>query len=396
MLDILDRAAKGERINDIACLCDMAIHNAWPKLRTLCHVLSLTLVCSWAVLAFADGQVLLSPGPGYRIDFSTASERYLMAFPAVRRQGLSPVDRWFQVAPGGAVVAIWSASTGFVVLRSGGGELLHRPGMVTAFRFSPEGDRLAFASSAGIEIIRIGQNESKVIHFPSRVDALLWADKGLVVRSKGILYLVALDGTRRKISPTPVNMPFVAARDTLVYFAPGSLVVVDLDHPEKGSARKLADHEPVINADISPDAQSILFATSHRVYLYKRGEPVRVISEANGIESLFFSPGGDAYLWCTAMGKGAVTEGDRTTPLPPETRSARFRQTAKTSVVVTGERGVMTWDPSSRVSTVVGGISSEDGANLAGDLLGSDAAISLYYKFSGAEQENRSISPPRL
>ena len=98
--------------------------------------------------ALADARVMLLPGPGYRVEFKTAKARFT-GFPRVERKGWFPIDRWFQVAPGGRSLAMWSKSTGLAVLSSDGADLLRRKDGVTAFRFSPNGDRLAFASGRG-------------------------------------------------------------------------------------------------------------------------------------------------------------------------------------------------------------------------------------------------------
>ena len=349
--------------------------------------------------AAADGWIMLSPGPGYRIEWRAASAHRFIASPQVDRQGLSPLDRWFQVAPGGGAGALWSASTGLAVFASSGVELLRRKGDVTAFRFSPGGDRLAFASAKGIEVLALGQHEPRLLKSLAGVDSLRWTDAGLVARTRSKLYLADDAGNQRTLAELRPGVIVVAAKGRLVYFTGGSLVTLDLANDGAAGVTKLADREPVINAELSPDGASVLFATARRVYLREGSGPVRVVADAAGVHSLFFSPNGAAYLWATGAGGRLVTGEGRTTALPPGTRSARFSQ-SRGALVVTTEDSVATWDAATGARSIIGGISSDDGVNLAGDLAGDLAdiagVVAFYYKKSGYQKETQKPRSPRL
>jgi hypothetical protein len=119
---------------------------------------------------------------------------------------------------------------------------------------------------------------------------------------------------------------------------------------------------------------------------------VRRLAELKNVNSLFFSPDGKAYLWASEFDGRLVRDG-KSTPLPRDTRTARFRAGAGPSIVLTDEDGVATWDPVTDTRKIVGGISPDDGVNITGDLVG-DAVISLYYKKSGYQKETDTPKVP--
>jgi hypothetical protein len=100
-------------------------------------------------------------------------------------------------------------------------------------------------------------------------------------------------------------------------------------------------------------------------------------------------------LWATVAGGGFVVREGRTTALPPGTRSARFSQSRSAELVVTTEDGVATWDSTTGARSIVGGISSYDGVNFAGDLAGA-GVVALYYKSSGYQKETQTPTVPPL
>lgn len=336
--------------------------------------------------ANADGWIMLSPGPGYRIELSGFT-----ASPRVERQGLSPLDRWFQVAPGGGAVALWSVATGLAVSTVSGVERLHRRGVVTAFRFSPAGDRLAFASAKGIEVLALDRKEPRLLRSLGGVDWLWWTDAGLIARARSKLYVVDYEGNRRTLAELGPGAVVAAAKGRVVYFTGGRLVTRDLASGGAIGVTKLVDRDLVINADLSPDGEKVLFATAKRVYLREGRGPVRRLADAAGVQSLFFSPDGAAYLWATGAG-GEVVEKGRTTALPQGTRSARFNQSG--GLVLTAEDGVATWDPATGARSQAGGISSDDGVNLAGDVGGGAGVVIFYYKKTGRQKEAQALKFP--
>ena len=257
------------------------------------HVRLIVLVVSLSLLgtgrASAESRVMLSPGPGYRIRWSAAAGHRFDASPRVERQGWSPVDRWFQVAPGGAAVAVWTAPTGLVVLASSGAELWHRAGEVTAFRFSPRGDRLAFASARGLEVLALDRREARKLTALTGVDWLRWTDAGLVARTRAAITLIGEDGRRRTLLKIRPGATVAAAKSRLVTFAPSAMREFDLGRADsRPSVTKLEDRDPVVDAELSPDGASVLFATAKRVYLREGGAPVRRLAEISAANSLQF------------------------------------------------------------------------------------------------------------
>jgi hypothetical protein len=371
-----------------------------PKLSMFAKTracLRLTCLTVLAVIPFlapvparADGWIMLSPGSGYRIEWTAAaSDHPVIAVPRVARQGLSPLDRWFQVSPGGEAIALWSSSTGLVVFRASGIELLHQKDHVAAFRFSPAGDRIAFASARGIEVLELGQHDPRILGALAGVDWLEWTDVGLVARTLSKLYLVDFAGHQRTLAKLRPGTVVAAAKGRLVYFADGSLLTINLANDGPTSVTKVGEGEPVINAVLSPDGANVLFATARRVYLREGSGPVRMLADARGVQSLFFSPNGAAYLWTTHAGGEVVVEGGGTTALPRGTLSARFSQSRNGVLVVTAEDGVATWDATTGARSLVGGISPDDGVNLAGDITDGNRVVVFYYKKSGYQKEKQ-------
>ena len=110
------------------------------------------LVLGAAAVAWGGSRVPLAPGDAYALTVTVSGGRRVVSLsPRVGRLGAAPLDRWLQVAPGGKTVAVWSASDGLRVVGADGTLLLQRGG-VLAFRFSPDGARLAFATAGGVAI----------------------------------------------------------------------------------------------------------------------------------------------------------------------------------------------------------------------------------------------------
>src|SRR6478752_1933963 len=125
-------------------------------MRSAVLVLVLSLV---AARAAADSRIELLRGT-YSIDWAAGGKQRHIAHPRGDGRETS-LDRWLQVAPGGRAVAVWSAETGLDVLSATGASLWQRKGDVTAFRFSPTGDRLAFASAKGVEVVALDRPEPR-------------------------------------------------------------------------------------------------------------------------------------------------------------------------------------------------------------------------------------------
>jgi WD40 repeat protein len=357
-------------------------------------VLATALTWHAPIGARADEWIRLSPGPGYIIECRVPNARPVIARPQVDRDGPSPVDRWFQVAPNGTAIALWSAATGLAVLKANATTPWVRKGEVTAFRFSPAGDQLAIASAKGIEILPLDTQQPRLLASLSGITSLKWT-AGLIARTRSRLYLIDSTGKQRTLAASHPALVFAAAGGRVVCFANGTLISLDLANPATPSTTILADRDPVVNAALSPDGRNLLFATARRVYLSEAGAKARPLANIAGVESLFVSADGSAFLWANSTGEGAVLKDGKTTALPTGTRAARFSQTATGTLVLTAPDGIASWDPATGIRIIQGGISPDDGVNLAGDLAG-PAWVALYYKKTSAQKESETPRfPPR-
>ena len=237
-------------------------------MRVAAFALALSLFSATAVaddVAFWDPgrkrpcSIHWSPGNTYRLDIHLKAPK-----------GWTSLDRWLQVAPGGKAMATWSESSGLYLFDSTGSKLWHREGVVTAFRFSPNGNRLAVASRAGIEIVLVAQPALRFLSRLGGAEWLRWLDGGLLVRARGQLTVIDDSGKQRGVATLPKGAVAAASQRRIVYFARGELVEVDVENRGAATTTKLLEREPVINAELSPDGRRILFATSDRVYLIEK------------------------------------------------------------------------------------------------------------------------------
>src|SRR5262249_19465375 len=150
------------------------------------------------------------------------------AFPSVEHQGWSPADRWFQVAPGGDVVAFWSAPTGLVVLGADGTSIWRLKGSVGAFRFSAGGDRLAIATARDIQSLHVARRSSRQLAPLAGVDWLSWTNAGLVARTRSAVELVGEDGRHHALAKVRAGAPIAARGYRLVLFESASMRELDL------------------------------------------------------------------------------------------------------------------------------------------------------------------------
>jgi hypothetical protein len=335
---------------------------------------------------------MLSPGPGYRTRWEASNGHLFDAYPSVERQGWSPVDRWFQVAPGGSAAAFWSAPTGLVVFASSGAEVWRKKANVSAFRFSASGDRLAFATPHEIGVLDVAQRAARRLTASPGVDWMGWTDVGLVARTRSTVELVAEDGHRRTVASIGAGAAIAARGHQLVLFGPSSMREFDLARPgNPATVTKLEGRGPVLNVDLSPDGASILFATATRVYLRTAAAPVITVAEASEVHSLSFSPSGQARLWLADSG-GAVAYAGKLMPFPAHTQSARFRSDGRPGLILTTEDGVFSWDPITGPPKLIGGTSREDGVNFSGDVAGGTVIWLAYHK-TGRQKETQSPIP---
>jgi hypothetical protein len=329
------------------------------------------------------------------MEWSIGTSIRFRASPSVQRQGLSDADRWFQVAPGGGTVALWTAATGLVVFNAAGEEMFRRPHGVTSFRFSPEGDRIAIASAKGIQIVTPGRKEARPLASVRGADWLQWTEDGLIAKAEAKLYRVDFGGGLRKLADLRPEALVVAAKQRVVYFAGGSMMALDLGGDAAPAAMKLADRDPVINAEISPDGRRVLFATAARVFLRENGGGIKRIADAEDVRSLDFSHDGESYLWARARGGGELVTRERSIPLPARVRSAHFKRDQSGDVVVTTEDGVSIWKPKAGAPSMAGGMSPDDGVNFGGDVAGSEGVVIFYFKKTGEMKETQTPRFPR-
>lgn len=305
--------------------------------------------------------------------------------PRVQRRGLVSLDHWFQVAPGGRALGVWSSSSGLYVVNSAGTLLWHRDGVLGAFRFSPQGDRLAIASAKGIEIVSLDRREARSLTQLTGVDWMRWMDAGLLVQAHRKLAIVDKAGVRRTLATLPPTAVVAASSKRIVYFAPAALVDLDVETGRPIAQIKLTEHDRVKNAELSSDGMRILFGTDRNVFLMEAASQPRKIADVRSLRSLFFSPDGSSFLWADGFDGGGVVVGGMRQNLPSGVIAARFRQDGGTDLVLTAKDGITTWNPVSGARAIVGGIAPDDGVNIGGDLIGA-AAVAFFYQKSGWEK----------
>jgi len=319
------------------------------------------------------------------------------------------VDACFQTSPDGvAAAARGTPPVGLLVWDKRGSELLRVPYRVLAFRFSPDGRRLVFASEKQIWMFDVGSGpgsgsgpdsgsraprEPHALARLTGVESLRFTDAGLValVRTgRGHqLALIDASGAVRTLASAQRIDAMAAAKKRVAYFVKGSLVTIDL---EASSSRTihLDEPAPIGDAELSLHGTRLLFSTAKRVYLREGEGPIRVVAEADA-HSIHFSPDGSAFIWA-ASDRGELRQDDRVTPLLPHLRSARFRNDGP-GLVATTEESVATFDPETGGQHIIGGISVEDGENLAGDSLGG-VGISINRHKSGHEKAHQPPTTP--
>ncbi len=336
-------------------------------------VLSLALT---ARPAAAGDLVQLGPGTAYNVAWwRPGSEHELAVHFAVRQKRPVSLDHVMEVAPGGGALVGSDGSSELVLFSSTGAELWHCHGRVSAFRFSPSGDNLAVATDKGIEIFRLAEQRVRVLVELPGVQWLRWINGGLLAREGNHLHVVDDGGNKRTLVSLPKGAVVAASRGRLIYFARSTLVDIDLSTGETRSAAKLADHAPVVDAELSPDGSRVLFATAKRVYLIDGQSPPKKVTDVDHLRSLHFSPDGSSFVWASWFSGALVTPG-KTIPLPDDAIDARYRQDGGPELVVTRVRdGVGLWNPTTGKWTPTGRVSFAEGKTLAGDFAGGSSLI---------------------
>jgi hypothetical protein len=302
----------------------------------------------------------------------------------VRRRQWVSLDDWLQVAPGGRWLAVRTELSELHVFASSGPEVWHRTG-VSAFRFSPSGDRLAVASRKGIDVITLPRPESRRLSSVGRVEWLRWIDGGLLVRAGQRLLRLDEAGQELAIATLPKDALLTSSLKRAVFFSHGAMKDLDLFGGGPGPARKLPVSGRVLNAELPPDGSKVLFATEKGTYLLE-GRPAPTKLADSAALSLLFSPDGSSYLWVGRSGGALVSRG-KVTVLPNDTMAARFPQDGGANLVLTVRPGsIVSWNPVTGRRQNIGGISPDDGSNFAGDIAGG-AAISFFCKKSSWEKE---------
>jgi hypothetical protein len=336
--------------------------------------------------ALAEDLAIARPGKQWcSIDWEPGQLIRLAIDLRVTRRQLVSLDEWVQVAPGGHFLAVRTESSELHVFNSSGPEIWHRAG-VSAFRFSPSGDRLAVASRQGVDVIMLAHPEPRRLSSMGRVDALHWIDGGLLARAGQRLFHLDEAGQQRAMATLPKDALLTSSLKRAVFFSHGATTDLDLSGGRPGPARKLPVRARVLNADLPPDGSKVLFATEEGTYLLEgQSAPTKLADDA--ALSLSFSPDGSAYLWVGPTTGSLVSKG-KAIALPDDTIGARFRQDDGADLVLTVRPGrIVTWNPATGRRQILGGISPDDGSNFAGDIAGG-AAVAFFCKKSAGVKEH--------
>jgi hypothetical protein len=349
-----------------------------PPLVEACLVALALMSPLPARLAGAGELLELRPSGDYHVDWwRPGSDHELHINLTVRRAGPSSVDHFMQVAPGGETLVGCDPSARLVLYAASGGELWHRDGRTSAFRFSPSGAELAIASDKGIDLLEIAGRQPRALLSRPGIEWLRWIDGGLLARARDRLYAVDHAGHERSLAKLPAGAVVAASPRRIVYFAQATMVDLDLATGRSRSTTKLADRAPVIDAELSPDGNRVLFATANHVYAIDRESPPTKLADVEGLRSLSFSADGSSYLWVSWSG-GALIANGKTTPLPMNAIAARYRQDRSVEIVVTSEPGgVSLWNPVTGKQTPTGGVSADDAKTLAADFAGGSPLLFL-------------------
>ena len=341
------------------------------------------LVAASALPSLGDGRVGLLRGMAYGVVVTGGPARVrLPGFTTATAVDSLAFDRLLQVAPGEQALASWSPSArSLVVVAADGAERARISGASGAFRFSPGGDRLAFAGDRGVEILELAGGKRSVLTPLMAVEDLAWTSTGVVVlhgpAARRAITLLGPTGERRALAAAGPVQAFAAAGVHVVWAAGGALFDVDVSAPAGQPTRAALAEKPVELLTISPDGSRALFATAGHVYLRDGASAPGVIADAADVHSLSFAADGKLFLWASAHG-GEVVAGDKRQPLPRKTSSARFRRRGA-GVLLTDADGLHLWNPDGGALERLAGLADEDGRELAGDAMGSFALV-LYLR----------------
>jgi hypothetical protein len=347
-----------------------------PRVAVHCAILAVLSLALTARPAEAGDPLQLGPGRAYSVAWwLPGSEHALDIHFAVRQKRPVLLDHVMEVAPGGGALVGSDGSSQLVLFSSSGAELWHYDGRMSAFRFSPSGADLAVATDKGIGIFRLAEQKIRILVELPGIQWLRWINGGLLARKDNQLYVVDDGGNKRTLVSLPKGAVVAASRGRLIYFARSTLVDIDLSTGQTRSATKLADHAPVVDAELSPDGTRVLFATAKRVYFIDGQSPPKKVTDVDHLRSLHFSPDGSSFVWASWFSGALVTQG-KTTPLPDGAIDARYRQDGGPGLVVTLVRdGVGLWSPTTGKWTHTGGVSFAEGETLAGDFAGGSSLI---------------------
>jgi len=326
--------------------------------------------------------VVLAPGDGYMLTWKMGGQLRILTSPKVARLGSVPLDRWVQVAPGGEALAVRSVLGELSVYAADGTTLLQRA--ATAFRFSPDGGRLAIATGKGLSIFSLQDRTEKALAMLPGAEEMRWTDAGLVVRARGALFLIPDNGVPSRLAAIGAKAPFAAAGNRLVYARP-SVGLVSVTLPS-GASENTPLPSAVTDLELAPDGGRLLVATGTQVLLQTGAGLLAELARTPDVRSLAFSPDGTQYLWA-GPGGGRASQGSS---LPSGSLTAAYAPDG--SVMVTTRDGVFRREAATGKMNIAGGISSADGVNFAGLAVGKDGVVALSIRKPGWMKKTE--SPP--
>jgi len=271
-----------------------------------------------------------------------------------------PTQGRFQVAPNAQAMAFTTPgkNTLSIVRRDGTSTAFERV-YREQFRMSPDGLTLAFAQydsgTLGMSHIDLRTMQQG---FRATLSAAVWSEfspEGLLVieynyapssRENRLLLLTRNEEPRvvARLDDHVRRFTCAKAGTSVAYFSRGKVFSVAQPGAEPVYLADLG--EDVVNAEMSPDGQSLIVVTNTDAYLFEDGKPARALGIPDA-HTVWFSHDGSQFVVANARmahwQRGARTAkltADENTPL----RSARFAPRSPWVMVARGQDAVR-WNP---------------------------------------------------
>lgn len=348
----------------------------------------------------ADRLLLLPPGGGAPVQLATA--------PGMGQRALGYSQQVMQVSPDGRLLA-WAEPRGTgaaLHLRSATEDRIVAEGLLSDFRFSPDGRELALLVGDSLRVVDLST-------FAVRVTDGLAAPRWLEHTAQGLLVLhtdaAGVDtislvrpwrgATRVAVSPAGISrMTASSASGRVVWFEPapgGTSRIWSLDFADPTAEPTRAGTAAggvVRNAEMAPDGSSFAFVTGWGLFVADGGPVPRPEDAATDVHSLWYGPGSE-LAWASPNGLSLLDAAGRHTLAAPEgdVRTARFRRDGAGLVFVRGATA-SAWDPATGRVTSLGAAAANQALVATDSFAG---GVVLWTHGAGVNRQGLGVSPQR-